>query len=311
MRRRLRDRYQQRRRLVPPANLTEATISVDGLPRTYWSAEPPAEPTSAPLLIALHGAGGQGPGMAALSGLATFGPAAGFTTVFPDGVQRVWNDSRTGKALRRREHIDDVGFLQALVARFTTEGRARGDRVYLAGMSNGALMSEHIARNGLLPVAGIGLVAGPGTQTSRTATPVPIRPATVVVFAGTADPLIPYAGGAIGLLGRMVQRRGNATERGLAVGAEAAVHDWATANGLTGPPDVTPLRSPSDLTVTRSTWHGESRPPVVLYRIEGGGHTWPGGSQYLPARLIGPITHTVDATAIILDQFRSWESLNR
>jgi polyhydroxybutyrate depolymerase len=29
--------------------------------------------------------------------------------------------------------------------------------------------------------------------------------------------------------------------------------------------------------------------PVVLYRIEGGGHGWPGGPQFLPARVVGPI----------------------
>jgi hypothetical protein len=28
---------------------------------------------------------------------------------------------------------------------------------------------------------------------------------------------------------------------------------------------------------------------VVLYRIEGGGHGWPGGPLFLPARVIGPI----------------------
>jgi len=42
-------------------------------------------------------------------------------------------------------------------------------------------------------------------------------------------------------------------------------------------------------------------PPVVLYRIEGGGHGWPGGPQYLPARVIGRVPRHLDASEILLD----------
>ena len=46
---------------------------------------------------------------------------------------------------------------------------------------------------------------------------------------------------------------------------------------------------------------GPDGPPVVLYRIEGGGHGWPGGPQYLPARGGGPIPRQLDATQILLN----------
>jgi len=253
----------------------------------------------------LHGAGGQGPGTAALSGLDRRGPAAGFFTVFPDGVSRVWNDSRDAPRLRRRAGVDDVAFLQMLVARLASEGRARGDRVYLAGISNGGLMSEHLARHALLPVAGIGLVAGPGTQTSRTAQPRPVRPAAVVMFSGTADPLVPYAGGPIGF-GR--RARGANGGRGVAVGAEAVAADWAAANGVPGAAVVERLAQPAgDLPVTRLSWRSGDHAPVALYRVEGGGHTWPGGGQYLPARMIGPVARALDATGVMLDEFRAQE----
>jgi polyhydroxybutyrate depolymerase len=42
-----------------------------------------------------------------------------------------------------------------------------------------------------------------------------------------------------------------------------------------------------------------------LYRIEGGGHTWPGGAQYLPARIIGPVASELDATGIMLQAFQT------
>ncbi|MDQ2826739.1 MAG: hypothetical protein M3Y04_07255, partial [Actinomycetota bacterium] len=57
--------------------------------------------------------------------------------------------------------------------------------------------------------------------------------------------------------------------------------------------------------VTILRWRSPGRPPVSLYRVEGGGHTWPGGAQYLPRRLIGPVATGLDATGILLDALRS------
>ena len=305
----MRRRYEQRHGLEAPSDLTRGTIDIGLRARSYWLAPLPAGDTGhAPLLIVLHGAGAQGPGTATLTGLATRGPAAGFVTVFPDGVNRVWNDPRGAPATKRREGVDDVAFLQALVKRIWQEGFAREHDVYLAGISNGGLMSEHLARHGLLPAAGIGLVAGPATGTSRTAMPRPAGPACVVIFSGTADPLMPYAGGAIGPLGRMAPRRDPAGDRGIAVGAETVAADWVAANDISGEPRVEPVAATGELAVTRITWQEEGKPPVVLHRIDGGGHTWPGGPQYLPARFVGPVAEGLDATGIILEHFTAREA---
>ena len=308
VRRRLRVRYQERHGLTPPTDLVRESLTLGATTRTWWTAPPPARGSEAPpLLVVLHGAGGQGPGTAALTGLHHRGPAAGFCTVFPDGVQRVWNDSRTAGATRRRADVDDVGFLQALLARLVADGHAHGDRVYLAGISNGALMSEHLARHGLLPVAGLGLVAGPGTETSRAARPRPAQPAAVVLFSGTADPLVPYGGGPIGPLGRFVQQRGD-TDRGLAVAAETAAAEWAAVDGIDTLPTIDALGVAGDLRVTRLSWTRPGGPGIALHRIEGGGHTWPGGAQYLPEGVVGPVARALDATGILLATFRDEET---
>ena len=308
VRRRLRVRYQDRHGLTPPTDLVRESLTIGATPRTWWTAPAPARGSAPPpLLVVLHGAGGQGPGTASLTGFHHRGPAAGFCTVFPDGAQRVWNDSRVSGATRRRADVDDVGFLQALLERLVADGRAHGDRVYLAGISNGALMAEHIGRHGLLPVAGLGLVAGPGTETSRAAHPRPARTAAVALFSGTADPLVPYRGGPIGPLGRLVQRRG-ATDRGLAVAAETAAAEWAAVDGIDTPPVIDALGVAGDLPVTRLSWTRPDGPGVVLHRVEGGGHTWPGAAQYLPARFVGPVARALDATGILLATFRDEEA---
>ncbi len=199
--------------ITGPGNIAPGTITVAGTPRAY-SLTPGPRP-EAPLLVVLHGAGGTGAGMAALTGLARRAPGAGFAAVFPDGSGRVWNDQRgDAPRLARRAVIDDVGFIDALVAKLVADGIADPASVYAIGISNGSLLAEHIARHGLLPFAGIGLVAGPATVPSRDAMPRPARPATVVMFHGTADPLVPYGGGPIGMLGRLVQLRAGRPGRG-------------------------------------------------------------------------------------------------
>ena len=43
---------------------------------------------------------------------------------------------------------------------------------------------------------------------------------------------------------------------------------------------------------------------VVLYTIEGGGHTWPGGEP-MPEWFVGPTTHSIDATSQMWAFFRA------
>ena len=66
-------------------------------------------------------------------------------------------------------------------------------------------------------------------------------------------------------------------------------------------PDEPGNAAPGDLPVTRKAWARPGCHPATLYRIDGGGHGWPGGSQLTPARAIGPITRRLDATGLLLD----------
>jgi polyhydroxybutyrate depolymerase len=71
---------------------------------------------------------------------------------------------------------------------------------------------------------------------------------------------------------------------------------------ITGEPTVTRLPgADGDPPVVWLTWSAPDCPPVVLYQIEGGGHGWPGGPQYLPARVIGRVPRHLDASEILLD----------
>lgn len=297
-------------------NLERRELVIAGVRRTYWLARAPVQPSASapgagdpgypPLLIVLHGSGMSGRAMARFTGLAARGPAAGITTVFPDGWKEAWHPGRPPEG---EPNLDDVLFLATLSAHLEAIGVAQAWPVFLAGLSNGALFAEHAARHGLLPVAGLFLVAGTALEFSRRRAPAPVLRATVTCVMGTADPNVPYQGGPLprrGITGviqrRRATRHGELPGESVVAGAEATCDDWARSNGITGSPRVAELPAqPGELTVTRKTWSGPGCRPVTLYRIDGGGHGWPGGPQSLPARVTGPIARHLDATGILLE----------
>jgi polyhydroxybutyrate depolymerase len=299
-----------RRRLLQRAGLTlpdlpSRSVPVAGMMRTYVAVEGPR--VDAPLLLVLHGAGGTGLGMAALTGLHTRGPAAGCAVIFPDGVGHVWNDNRAAPRLRAREGVDDVAFIRALVNEARRVGLSQAAHVFALGISNGGLMAEHLARHGLLELDGIVLVAAGATVRSRQARPVPAQCARFLAFHGTADPLVPYRGGPIGPLGRLAGRRAGPGNpgRGAAAPIEEVAADWAFATDAPPRPGSEAIPGPpGDLQVERLVWPTATGASPVLYRVIDGGHTWPGGAPYLPARFVGPVVRHLDATGLVLEFVR-------
>jgi polyhydroxybutyrate depolymerase len=305
------------------SELEQGVIEVAGLRRSYWLARAPRRPGQPPppLLIALHGADMDGRSMAWSTGLGSRGPAAGITTVFPDAWKGSWHPARPPA---REPDLDDARFLAELTGHLEGLGAGRSWPVFLTGISQGARYAEHVARNGLLPVTGLFLVAGTAAESSRRMTPVPQLRASMVLVMGTGDPASPYAGGPIvrrGLSGRLLKRRafmhGELPGGDVVASAEAVVADWAAANGIADPiiagsgitltgsiatPSIEELPTMhGDLPVTRKTWARPGCHPATLYRIDGGGHGWPGGAPFVPARVNGQITRQLDATGLLLD----------
>ena len=155
-------------------SLERGTLDVAGISRSYWLARGADElrPDGPPLLMVLHGSGTTGKDVAtAFSALAARGPAAGATVVFPDGWEGVWHIAR---APAGEPALDDAAFLVALARQLQPGDPDSPPRpVFLAGISNGGGFAEHVARHGLLPVAGLFLVVGTIREFSRQAEPVP------------------------------------------------------------------------------------------------------------------------------------------
>ncbi|MCJ7655502.1 MAG: phospholipase [Dehalococcoidia bacterium] len=278
-----------------------ASIIHGGLERTFSvhvsSSYDQSIPT--PLVIVLHGGGGTGQGMVKLTGFNAVADKENFVIVYPDGIEGHWNDGRGIQRYRTQiENIDDVGFISALIDRLSDKLNIDARRVYVTGISNGGMMSHRLGCELSQKIAAISPVAG-NIQVSKASVWSPSRPLPVLIINGTDDPLVPGAGGDIHF---------GKTELGEVLSVADTVKFWASQDECSASPTITQLpdKDPSDGTTVRKEVYGgcQDGVEVVLYAIEGGGHTWPGGLQYLPESVIGKTSREFNAGEVIWQFFK-------
>ncbi len=145
-----------------------------------------ASTSSAPraLVVSLHGGGGHAEGVANQTGFSALADREGFVVVYPDGVDKGWNDGRAGvPSTAVKENVDDVGFLTAVLDDVARRVSIDPGRVFVNGISNGAFMSARFACERSSRVAAIGLVAG-SMGPELLASCKLSRPVSVIAFLG-------------------------------------------------------------------------------------------------------------------------------
>jgi polyhydroxybutyrate depolymerase len=280
-------------------------ITVGDLSRTYYLHVPPNLPgdKAAALVLMFHGGGGTPKFASRDSKLNDLADREGFLAAYPEGIGKSWNDGRGAKSIpAQRKNVDDVAFVAALIDDIDRSRKVDAKRVYATGISNGATFSHHLAANLSTRIAAIAPVAG-GLSEPESEKFKPEVPVSVLILQGTADPIVPYNGGGIFLPG--IFKR----ERGRIVGTDAAVKRWVEHDGCQRDPvsEDLPDEAPADgCRVKKSIYaKGKNGTDVVLYRLEGGGHTWPGGLQYLPERFVGKVCRDINATGVIWEFFKT------
>ncbi len=264
------------------------TILAGHTERAYRLYLPPSRPAGQPipLLLVFHGAGGDGAGMATHTGLTRPATGRGYAVVYPDGLSRRWNDGRgTGAG------PDDVEFIRLLLDSLSRELPVDRERIYATGISNGAGFAYRLACDLPGTFAAIAPVAGAPAAALEARCAV-TRPVSVISFQGTRDRLMPYEGGTVAI------RSGRVLSALRSAALFAEVDGCSPAPAVVAEPDTA-----TDGTRVRRSSYANCRDDreVLLYTIEGGGHTWPGGPPV--GRRVGRVSRDIDATGAILDFF--------
>lgn len=275
------------------ADSVAGRITVGAEVRTYWLYIPPGQDKAkvAPLLFVLHGSAGSGEVMRKVTqqGFERIADKEKIVIVYPDALERRWND--------QDGTVDDAGFLLAVADKLTVSGIADGKRMYMAGISNGGMMAQRMACEHSDRVAGIATVAGSMPE-KLAGICKPSRPIPVIIIHGTEDPIVPWGGGAVA----------GFEEFGKVLPARETAGFWAANNRCRGTAVIVPEpdRDPKDGTRVHLELFTDctANADVSLVAIEGGGHTWPGGYQYLPERFIGKTSRDIDANQMIWNFFR-------
>ncbi len=269
------------------AQIQSGTLTHDGEVRDYFFYLPSDHNSTDkyPLVLNLHGRGSNAGQQQFLTDMNAVAEANGFITVNPDAISNEWN------LLVGLGGVDDVGFLSALIDKFVADFGADPNRVYSAGMSLGGFMSHTLACEITDKVAAIASVTG------SMAAPVfsnctPTRPIPVMQMHGTADSVVQYTG---------------APEY---APIEDVVAFWVGHNNCPTTPEIAsvPDNDMTDSTTAmKSTYSwGDDSSQVIFYRIEDGGHTWPGGlTLLLPG--IGFTNQDYVASEVIWDFFDEYD----
>jgi polyhydroxybutyrate depolymerase len=262
-----------------PGRMESGELQHDGRARSWIAYIPPQPARNPALMIVLHGSMGSGAQARADAFGYDFDVLAdrhGFIAIYPQGYGGEWNDAKVqGPFPAKRENVDDVGFLHALVQRFVTDHDVDPARVYVAGVSNGGSMVLRLALQTPEFARAYAVVASSmPTPANMAITPID-RAVSILFMNGSEDPINPWDGGDV-VLWPVLRSRGPVRS------VRASVDYFRALAQLEGEPEVTglPDRDPSDgSTVERSAWSGLGKRSVAQFVIVGGGHIAP-----LPAR---------------------------
>jgi polyhydroxybutyrate depolymerase len=281
---------------VAPGRQRVDTTSGDA-PRFYLRRVPPAYDGSMPLplVVDLHGYLEGAELHETNTRLGAFGEARGFVTITPHGSGSVapsWDIEFDSS---------DVRFIGDLLDEAARTLCLDDRRVFVTGFSGGAFLATAIAcvyADRIAAVAPVSALRNPAGCK-------PSRPVPVVTFAGTGDEFVAFTGGlgpraqvtpASDGTGRMLGETSGGKEVARSSSMPKITAAWAKRNHCASKPKETDVAPDVTLVRYRCPKHAD----VELYRIEGGGHTWPGSafSRQIET-FVGPTTFSIDANDVM------------
>jgi polyhydroxybutyrate depolymerase len=292
------------------------TVKVNGfsrtmvvhLPRGYTSKK------QYPVVLVLHGTGGDGAVMARVTHFNRVADKNEFIAVYPNAKDGRWtaaeNDSvRSLGGFGRRQGginpplpqrrdvevggqpMDDMLYFNELLDQVEREYSVDESRVYATGLSDGGVMDFRLGCQLAGRIAAIAPVAATFPQGMQESCSNWFwRAVPIMMINGTDDPIVSYNG-------RLSYNYGH-----FLLSAKDSIKDWAKMDECSEKPQriTIPAKTGGGL-VTRVETYTECKEgsEAILYSVVKGGHTWPGGEQYMPEELIGRTSDDFNASEVI------------
>ncbi len=294
-------------------NVQIKRITVDGTSRRYAIYVPQnIGNVAVPLIFELHGGGIYIEDMIGTSGHKTpyklwmeLADSEKFIVVYPEGLngaygKPTWNDCRGDCTVYST--ADDVNFIETLIDTISSEYNIDTNRIYVSGTSNGGFMALRLAVELPNRVAAVAAIAAAMPAVSKCNQPV--RPVSVLFMNGTNDNHMPYNGGYVS--------NPPSPEHGTVMSTEASVKFWVELDHTdTVPITYTfPDLDPDDGgVVERFVYdHGDNNTQVVLYKVNGGGHSAPSIRERYSAlyeRYFNKQNHDIEMTTEVWNFFKN------
>jgi len=207
-----------------------------------------------PLIFNFHGFDGEVSEYMEYADMRSLADSENFILVYPQGTLiegfSHWNaalDSPDNKS-----DADDLGFIEALIGKLSSDYMIDLERIYACGYSNGAMFSYALACYKSDLIAAVGSVSGAMLDTNcSTSHPMP-----VVIIHGTKDGVLPYDG--------------SSDYNSI----ETALNYWKNSNNTATTPVLNSVND-NGTTIEHYQYNqGDNDVSVEHYKIIGGDHEW-------------------------------------
>lgn len=264
-----------------------------GLERNYKVHIPPnyEKSVKTAVVIYIHGGGGSSAG-SKNDGIFTYSDKYGFILLSPAGTGVlknklfVWNlgpylingNIENYSNYATEHNVDDIGFLSKMIDDAKNNFNIDENRIFVTGISQGGTMSYRLACELSDKIAAIAPVAPPIVPMNCS----PSRLVSIMHIHGTADPCAPFNGGASeNCLG---------SEKELFQSVQEMINRWLNINNCLHESSIAYQKGSATCI---SYGKCEENSEIELCTVEGMGHTYPNGWQYLPVKRIGPVSHDI------------------
>jgi polyhydroxybutyrate depolymerase len=280
----------------------DKTITVDVRQREYLIHLPPNYQSASklPILFGLHGGGGNYKNTISFYNLNGLADKKGFIVIYPNAIAKSWTmPGFSARSKNADSTVDDVHFISVLLDTVIQYYKGDATKVFTTGISRGGEFSLYLAYKLSDRITAIAPVCANVPKDVLKYYSFK-HPTPLLLINGTDDPLIKYDGG----FGKYL-RTDEPGEGFDMASTDDLIKKIISLDLCNSTPKYTdmPDDDPDDgCTAQRYEYHCGSV-NVTLIKVVNGGHTWPGGKQYLPKFIIGKVCRDFKAEDEIFNFF--------